>query len=66
MEKLIILIVLVTGVIALAQLVRVYELSSKLKDRGEHDITDRDNHSECEAYACVYDVSIPWFYIFNA
>mgnify|MGYP003996561841 FL=1 len=44
MEKLIILIVLVTGVIALAQLVRVYELSSKLKDRGEHDITDRDNH----------------------
>ena len=31
MEKLIILIVLVTGVIALAQLVRVYELSSKLK-----------------------------------
>ena len=43
MEKLIILIVLVTGVIALAQLVRVYELSSKLKDRGEHDIADRDN-----------------------
>ena len=32
MEKLIILIVLVTGVIALAQLVRVYELTSKLKE----------------------------------
>jgi cytochrome c oxidase subunit 2 len=44
MEKLIILIVLVTGVIALAQLVRVYELTSKLKKRGEHEITDRDNH----------------------
>ena len=44
MEKLIILIVLITGVIALAQLVRVYELSSKLKKRGEHEITDRDNH----------------------
>ena len=44
MEKLIILIVLVTGVIALAQLVRVYELSSKLKKKGEHDVNDRDNH----------------------
>jgi cytochrome c oxidase subunit 2 len=44
MEKLIILIVLITGVIALAQLVRVYELTSKLKKRGEHEITDRDNH----------------------
>jgi len=44
MEKLIILIVLVTGVIALAQLVRVYELTSKLKKKGEHEITDRDNH----------------------
>ena len=44
MEKLIILIVLVTGVIALAQLVRVYELTSKLNKRGEHEITDRDNH----------------------
>ena len=66
MEKLIILIVLVTGVIALAQLVRVYELSSKLKDRGEHDITDRDNHLNAKLMLCVYDVSIPWFYIFNA
>ena len=44
MEKIIILIVLVTGVIALAQLVRLYELTYKLKDRGEHDIPNRDNN----------------------
>ncbi len=44
MEKIIILIVLVTGVIALAQLVRLYELTYKFKDRGEHDIPNRDNN----------------------
>jgi cytochrome c oxidase subunit 2 len=44
MEKIIILIVLVTGVIALAQLVRVYELTYKLKNRGEHEIPNRDNN----------------------
>lgn len=44
MEKIIILIVLITGVIALAQLVRVYELSYKLKNRGEHEIPNRDNN----------------------
>ena len=44
MEKIIILIVLITGVIAIAQLVRVYELTYKLKNRGEHEITNRDNN----------------------
>lgn len=44
MEKIIILIVLITGVIALAQLVRVYELTYKLKNRGEHEIPNRDNN----------------------
>ena len=38
------LIVIVLGVIAIAQLVRVYELTSKLRNRGEHDITERDNN----------------------
>lgn len=44
MEKIIILIVLITGVIAIAQLVRVYELTYKLKNRGEHEIPNRDNN----------------------
>jgi cytochrome c oxidase subunit 2 len=43
-SKLIALIVIVLGVIAIAQLVRVYELSSKLRKRGEHEITTRDNN----------------------
>lgn len=42
--KLIFLVVIVLGVIALAQLVRVYELSSKLRNRGEHEISNRDNN----------------------
>ena len=41
--KLIILLVIVLGVIAAAQLMRLYELSSKLRKTGEHDITNRDN-----------------------
>ncbi len=44
MEKLIILIVIITGAIALAQLVRVYELSSKLRKTAEHEINNKDNH----------------------
>lgn len=44
MEKLIILIVIVLGAIALAQLVRVYELSSKLRKSAEHEVNDKDNH----------------------
>ena len=43
-SKLITLIVIVLGVIAIAQLVRVYELSSKLRKRGEHEISTRDNN----------------------
>jgi cytochrome c oxidase subunit 2 len=42
-SKLIALIVIVLGVIAIAQLVRVYELSSKLRKRQEHEISARDN-----------------------
>ncbi|MDH4474591.1 MAG: cytochrome c oxidase subunit II [Fluviicola sp.] len=43
MSRLIVLIVIVLGVLAIAQLVRLYELSSKLRDRREEDITNRDN-----------------------
>ena len=43
-SKLIFLIVIVLGVIALAQLIRVYELSSKLRKQGEHEIPTRDNN----------------------
>lgn len=41
--KLIILLVIVLGIIAAAQLMRLYELSSKMRNEGEHDITKRDN-----------------------
>lgn len=43
MSRLIVLIVIVVGVLAIAQLVRLYELSSKLRDRREEDIPNRDN-----------------------
>ena len=42
-SKLIALIVIVLGVIAIAQLVRLYELSSKLRNEGEHETNSRDN-----------------------
>lgn len=42
-NKLIFLLVVVLGVVAVAQLVRLYELSSKLRKRGEHEISNRDN-----------------------
>jgi cytochrome c oxidase subunit 2 len=41
--KLVTLLVIVLGVLAVAQLVRLYELSSKLRNRREEDITTRDN-----------------------
>lgn len=44
MEKLIILIVIILGAIAIAQLVRVYEISSKLRKNQEHEISSRDNN----------------------
>ncbi len=41
--KLIILGVIILGVIAIAQLMRVYELSSKLRENVESEISNRDN-----------------------
>ncbi|MBU3658707.1 MAG: hypothetical protein FGM14_02465 [Flavobacteriales bacterium] len=43
-NKLIILLVIILGAVAIAQLVRVYELSSKLRKNGEHEISTRDNN----------------------
>ncbi|PWL32919.1 MAG: hypothetical protein DCO96_00785 [Fluviicola sp. XM-24bin1] len=43
MAKLFVLLVIILGVIALAQLMRVYELSSKLTNKKENEITNRDN-----------------------
>ena len=43
MSKLIAIIVIVLGVVALAQLIRVYELSSKLRNAGENEVNNRDN-----------------------
>lgn len=43
LSKLIILGVIILGVIAVAQMMRVYELSIKLRDKKESDISNRDN-----------------------
>jgi len=43
MTKLLILIVVVLGILAVAQLARVYELTSKLRGKREEDISDSDN-----------------------
>ena len=41
--KLIVLLVIVLGVVAVAQMMRVYELSSKMTKKSEHEISNRDN-----------------------
>jgi cytochrome c oxidase subunit 2 len=43
-NKLIILLVIVLGAIAVAQLVRIYEISAKLRKNEEHEISNRDNN----------------------
>lgn len=43
-NKLIILLVIILGAIAVAQLVRIYEISSKLRKNAEHEISNRDNN----------------------
>ena len=42
-SKLIILRAVILGTVALAQLVRVYELSAKLRKNAEHEVPNRDN-----------------------
>lgn len=46
--KLVVLIVIALGVVALAQLMRVHELSSKLSGRKEHEISNRDNRMQAK------------------
>ena len=43
-NKLIILLVIILGAIAVAQLVRIYEISAKLRKNAEHEISNRDNN----------------------
>lgn len=43
-SRLLILVIIVIGAIAVAQLTRLYELASKMRKHGEHDIQDRDNY----------------------
>jgi cytochrome c oxidase subunit II len=43
-SKLVSLIIIVLGIVAIAQLVRLYELSSKLRKEGEHETNTRDNN----------------------
>lgn len=43
LSKLIILGVIVLGVVAIAQMMRIYELSTKLRNKLESDISNRDN-----------------------
>ena len=42
-NKLVIIGVIILGVIAIAQLIRVYEISSKLRGKNEGEISTRDN-----------------------
>ena len=49
-SKLIALIVIVLGVVAIAQLVRLYELSSKLRNEGEHETNSRDNQMNARMF----------------
>ena len=43
-SKLVSLIIIVLGIVAIAQLVRLYELSSKVRKEGEHETNTRDNN----------------------
>ncbi len=44
MDRFIIVLVVVLSVIAIAQLLRVYELASEIKGKREEDISEKDNH----------------------
>jgi cytochrome c oxidase subunit 2 len=43
-SKLVFLVVIILGVIAVAQLVRLYELSAKIRNKGEEEVGSRDNN----------------------
>ncbi|TNE72573.1 MAG: cytochrome c oxidase subunit II [Bacteroidetes bacterium] len=59
--KLIILLVIVLGVVAIAQMMRVYELSSKITKKNEHEISNRDNRLNAKlmlTFMIVFFVSV--------
>lgn len=63
--KLITLLVIVLGVIAIAQLMRLYELSSKLRKTGEHDISNRDNRLNAKlllGFMIVFFTAVIWMF----
>jgi cytochrome c oxidase subunit 2 len=49
-SKLFALIVIVLGIVAIAQLVRIYELSSGLRAEGEHETNSRDNQMNARMF----------------
>ncbi len=65
-NKLIILLVIILGAIAIAQLVRVYELSSKLRKSGEHEISSRDNNLNAKmmlGFMIVFFASVIYLFL---
>lgn len=62
MTKLLILIVVVMGVLAIAQLARVYELTARLSGKREEDISPADNRMN----AMLMWVFCIWYFLFFA
>jgi cytochrome c oxidase subunit II len=65
-NKLIILLVIILGAVAIAQLVRVYELSSKLRKNGEHEISTRDNNLNAKmmfGFVIVFFASVIYLFL---
>jgi cytochrome c oxidase subunit 2 len=65
-NKLIILLVIILGAVAIAQLVRVYELSSKLRKSGEHEISTRDNNLNAKmmlGFMIVFFASVIYLFL---
>ena len=66
MSKLFALIVIVLGVVAVAQLVRLYEEASKLRNRGEHEISARDNRLNAKlmiAFMVLFFGFVTWLFM---
>ena len=54
-NKFLIFIVVVLGVLALIQLVKVYEMTSKVTgDKSQENITPGENLSQADSVSCVY------------
>ena len=63
MTKLLILFVVVVGVLAIAQLARVYELTARLSGKREEDISPADNRMNAMlmwAFCIAYFIFFAW------